>query len=66
MLRQERERLGRPEDNPIITTAPSKKVSQNRYHIKEEPISSAYSVIDTDLARDNVENDLTSADFQDL
>ena len=33
---------------------------------KERPISSVYPEIDTDLARDNIENDLTSADFQDL
>ncbi len=30
------------------------------------PISPAYPVIDTDLGRDNVENDLTAADLQDL
>lgn len=34
--------------------------------LKEEPISKVYPVIDTDLARDNIENDLTSADLQDL
>ena len=35
--------------------------------IKEEkPISEAYPVIDTDLARDNVENDIPDADLQDL
>lgn len=33
---------------------------------KEKTISSVYPVIDTDLARDNIENDLTSADLQDL
>lgn len=32
----------------------------------DRPISSAYSTIDTDLARDNLENDLTAADRQDL
>ena len=31
-----------------------------------EPISKAYPVIDNDLARDNLENDLTAADIQDL
>lgn len=50
----------------MMTMSPSQKVSDNRYHINERAISSAYSVIDTDLARDNVENDLISADFQDL
>ena len=33
---------------------------------QEKPISDAYAVIDNDLARDNVENDLTAADLQDL
>ena len=33
---------------------------------KEKPVSEAYPVIDTDLARDNIENDLPLADLQDL
>ncbi len=33
---------------------------------QEKPISDAYSVIDNDLARDNLENDITDADLQDL
>lgn len=33
---------------------------------QEKPISAVYSVIDTDLARDNLENDITAADLQDL
>ncbi|MBQ2676501.1 MAG: hypothetical protein IJF54_03745 [Clostridia bacterium] len=53
--------------NPIIpgTESPTQRV----YHYpptKERPISKAYSIIDTDLARDNLENDLTAADLQDL
>ena len=32
----------------------------------ELPISKAYPVIDTDLARDNIENDIPAADLQDL
>lgn len=52
------------------TSAPNQKV----YHAKpfekdktrERPISDVYSVIDTDLARDNLENDITAADLQDL
>lgn len=33
----------------------------------EKPIrASVYPVLDTDLARDNLENDLTAADLQDL
>ena len=32
----------------------------------EKPIPQAYRAIDTDLARDNLENDLPFADLQDL
>ncbi|MCI1930496.1 MAG: hypothetical protein LKJ13_02235 [Clostridia bacterium] len=32
----------------------------------ERHISKAYPVIDTDLARDNIENDTPNADLQDL
>ncbi|MEA4972450.1 hypothetical protein SDC9_67769 [bioreactor metagenome] len=32
----------------------------------EKPISTAYPVIDTDLARDNIENNMPNADLQDL
>lgn len=62
---------GNVKTNPIIagTEAPSLKV----YHSTpfatdktERPISSVYPVIDNDLARDNVENDITDADLQDL
>ena len=32
----------------------------------EKPISKAHGIIDTDLARDNLENDIPMADLQDL
>lgn len=32
----------------------------------EKPISDVYPVIDNDLARDNLENDIPAADLQDL
>ncbi len=32
----------------------------------EKPISKVYPIIDNDLARDNLENDLPDADLQDL
>ncbi|MBR5484949.1 MAG: hypothetical protein IKV41_00375 [Oscillospiraceae bacterium] len=53
---------GKQKANPIIsgTYGPNMKV----YHT-EKPISKAYPVIDTDLGRDNVENDITAADLQD-
>lgn len=32
----------------------------------DKPVSDAYPVIDTDLARDNVENDLSDTERRDL
>ena len=54
---------------PIIsgTSAPSQKVFHTNPHKREKEIEpEIYPVIDTDLARDNAENDLTAADLQDL
>ena len=49
--------------NPIIsgTHGPEQTVSH-----PEKPISKVYPVIDNDLARDNVENDIPAADLEDL
>lgn len=55
--------------NPIIagTKPPSQKVYHTTpYKTSEKQISSVYSQIDTDLARDNLENDISFADKQDL
>lgn len=58
--------------NPIIagTAGAEQKVYHSTPHNqnkqKEKPISSAYPVIDNDLARDNVKNDMTAADVQNL
>lgn len=43
-----------------------KSINNSGARKKERPISVLYPVIDNDLARDNIENDLTSADLQDL
>lgn len=69
---QGKAKSGKKQARAIIagTEPPQQKV----YHTKpfeknqtqEKPISDAYSVIDTDLARDNLENDITAADLQDL
>ena len=40
---------------------PSKKQSK-----EERPIPTVYAVIDNDLARDNIENDIPAADLEDL
>ena len=42
------------------------KKSQKKTDTKERPVSDSYPVIDTDLARDNVENDIPAADLEDL
>ena len=59
--------------NPIIagTKPPAQKVWHSESHSfgltdSEKPISDLYPVIDTDLARDNLENDIPDADKQDL
>lgn len=48
--------------NPII--AGTMGAEQKVWH--EKPIPKIYREIDTDLARDNIENDMTFADLQDL
>lgn len=59
---------GKAHVNPIIagTESPAMKVYHSKPFSSEKPISKAYPVIDNDLARDNLENDLTAADIQDL
>lgn len=59
---------GKEQANPIIagTQPPSQKVYHTRPYKKERPISSVYSEIYTDLARDNLENDIAKADLEDL
>ncbi len=53
---------GKKKAEPIIpgTGGPNMKV----FH--EKPIPGVYSTIDTDLARDNLENDIPNADLNDL
>ena len=59
---QGKAKSGKEKANPIIagTTGENQKV----WH--EKPISKAHGIIDTDLARDNLENDIPFADLQDL
>ena len=53
---------GKKKANPII--AGTSGAEQKVWH--EKPISAAHGPIDTDLARDNLENDIPYADLQDL
>ena len=67
-LIQGKAKHGKAHVNPIIagTKPPSQKVFHTVPFSEEKPISSVYPVIDNDLARDNIENDITAADLKDL
>ena len=56
--------------NNIIagTSGSNMKVYHGAAHGRksEKPIADVYKEIDTDLARDNLENDITAADLQDM
>ncbi len=54
---------GKEKARPIV--AGTLGAAQKVWHA-ERPISDAHGIIDTDLARDNLENDLPFADLQDL
>lgn len=64
---QGKAKSGKMKVTPIIagTQAPSQKVYHTAPFSQEKSISEAYPAIDTDLARDNLENDITAADLQD-
>lgn len=59
---QGKAKTGKEQAKPIVagTQGANLKVWHDR------PISQAYRQIDTDLARDNLENDIPFADLQDL
>lgn len=59
---QGKAKSGKAKANPIIAGTMGSELKV--WH--EKPISSAYRAIDTDLARDNLENDIPLADLQDL
>ena len=68
---QGKAKLSGEKANPIIagTQPPSQKVWHSESFglvDKEKPISDVYPEIDTDLAQDNLENDITAADLQDM
>ena len=60
---QGKAKSGRKKAPPII--AGTMGAEMKVYHEKPIP-ENAYSTIDTDLARDNLENDIPFADLQDL
>lgn len=60
---QGKARSGKKPANPIVSGTAG--AEQKVFHT-EKPISKAYRVMDNDLARDNVENDIPKADQEDL
>ena len=60
---QGKAKRGKEKAKPII--AGTSGAEQKVYHT-EKPISKAYRVMDNDLARDNVENDIPTADLEDI
>lgn len=60
---QGKARSGKVKANPIV--AGTVGAAQKVWHA-EKPISPAHGIIDNDLARDNLENDIPFADLQDL
>ena len=60
---QGKAKSGKEKANPII--AGTRGAEQKVYHT-EKPISKAYRVMDSDLARDNAENDIPAADQEDI
>lgn len=59
---QGKAKSGKKKANPII--AGTMGAEQKVWH--EKPISQTWKEIDTDLSRDNLENDIPFADLQDL
>lgn len=65
---QGKARHGKAHVRPIIagTQPPAQKFYHRPPAPKRDAPSDAYAVLDNDLARDNLENDLSAADRQDL
>ena len=59
---QGKARSGKKKADPIIAGTMGAELKV--WH--EKPISKAYRELDTDLAQDNIENDMTFANLQDL
>ena len=59
---QGKAKTGKEKAKPIV--AGTQGAELKVWH--EKPISNAHGIIDTDLARDNLENDIPMADLQDL
>lgn len=61
---QGKAKSGKIHANPIIAPADTPlKVYHDTPHNIEKPVSNAYGIYDTDLARDNADNDKPEADL---
>ncbi len=59
---------GKEKANPLIEGVgiSTGKVFHTKPYVSDKPIPQIYGTIDTDLGRDNLENDLPKADIQDI
>ena len=60
---QGKAKSGKQKANPIISGTSG--AEQKVFHT-EKPLSKAYRVMDNDLARNNVENNIPAADLEDI
>ena len=60
---QGKQKTGKEKARPVVAGTMGAELKV--WH-PEKPISRAHGIIDSDLARDNLENDLPFADLQDL
>ena len=65
---QGKAKSGKEKANPLIEGfgISSGKVLHTKPNISDKSIPQIYGTIDTDLGRDNLENDLPKADIQDI
>ena len=66
MAKQGMKREERTHNKPHNEQAAVPEIQGKAKHRHEKPIPEVYKEIDTDLARDNLENDIPDADLQDL
>ena len=66
MAKQGMKRPERTHTQPRNEVTPVPEITLASHRSVEKPISDGYPVIDNDLARDNLENDIPAADLEDL
>ncbi len=66
MAKQGMKRPERTHTKKKNETKPVPEIQHSKNSTTDRPIPSVYPVIDTDAARDNIENDMSFADLEDL